>query len=54
MAVFRIPDIFGADPDPDPALFVSDLQGATKKYFFSNFFLAYYFLQVHFHYSSKM
>ncbi len=37
MAVFRIHDIFGTDPDPDPALFVSDLQGANKKLFFLTF-----------------
>jgi hypothetical protein len=28
----------GADPAPDPALFVSDLQDANKKYFFSKYF----------------
>ncbi len=26
------------DPDPDPALFVTDLQDANKKLFFSKFF----------------
>jgi len=44
-----IPD---PDPyaDPDPALFVTDLQEANKKLSFS----AYYFLKVHLHYFSKI
>ncbi len=42
------PQHFGTDQDPDPALFISDLQDANKKYFFSSSFFAYYFLKVHF------
>jgi hypothetical protein len=38
--------------DPDPALFVSDLQDANKKYFFQSFF-PFYVLKVHLHHSSK-
>ncbi len=34
--------------DPDPALFVSDLQDANKTIF------AYYFLKVHLHHSAKI
>jgi hypothetical protein len=30
---------YGTDPDPDPALFVSDLQDAKKKEFFLGFCL---------------
>ncbi len=33
------------DPDPDPAIFVSDLQDVNKKKFLSCF--AYYFVKVH-------
>jgi hypothetical protein len=36
------------DPDPDPALFVSDLQDANKKYFFL------LFLKVDLHHSSMI
>ncbi len=38
---------------PDPALFVSDIQDANKKYFFLIVF-AYYFLKLHLHHSVKM
>jgi hypothetical protein len=38
------------DPDPDPAIFVIDLQDASKKTIFS----AYYFLKVHLHNFSKI
>jgi hypothetical protein len=31
------------DPAPDPALFVSDLQDANKKYFFTPSFYTYSF-----------
>jgi hypothetical protein len=43
------------DPDPtqDPALFVSELQDANKKLFFSPFF-AYYFWKVHLRHSLKI
>jgi hypothetical protein len=33
--------------DPDPAIFVTDLQDANKFFFLS--FFAYYFLKVHLH-----
>jgi hypothetical protein len=36
------------DYDPDPAIFVTDLQDANKKLIFS----AYYFLKVHLHHFS--
>ncbi len=47
-----------ADPclwliDPDPAIFVIDLQDANKKLIFKSF-SAYYFLKVHFHHFSKI
>jgi hypothetical protein len=35
------------DPDPDPAIFVIDLQVANKKQFVSPSFSAYHFLTVH-------
>ncbi len=38
--------------DPDPAIFVTDLQEAIKKQFF--YFSAYYFLKVHLHNFSKI
>jgi hypothetical protein len=41
------------DPDPDPAILISDLQEATKSCFFSRFF-AYYFLKGHLHHFSKI
>jgi len=37
--------------DPDPAIFISELQD-VKKLFFIKFF-AYYFLKVHLHHFSK-
>ncbi len=40
------------DPDPDPALFVSDLQDAPKKCYVS--FYADSFLKKHLHHSSKI
>jgi hypothetical protein len=40
------------DPDPDPAIFVIDLQDANKKRIFQSFF-AYYFLKVHLHHFSE-
>ncbi len=49
---------FGVDPDPDPcpwrmdpdpAIFVIDLQDASKKLIFNKNFLAYYFLKLHLH-----
>ncbi len=40
--------------DPDPAIFVIDLQGANKKLFFNAIFSAYYFLKVYLHHFSKI
>jgi hypothetical protein len=37
------------DPDPDPAIFVIDLQDANKK-----LLSAYYLLKVHLHHFSKI
>jgi hypothetical protein len=34
--------------DPDPAIFVIDLQDANQKLIFSNSFSAHYFLKEHF------
>ncbi len=47
---------FGVDPDadPDPAIFVIDLQDANKKLIFLTSFSAYYFLKVHLHHFSKI
>jgi hypothetical protein len=44
------------DPDsnPDPAIFVSDLQDASKKLIFNTIFSAYYFLKAHLHHFSKI
>jgi len=39
--------------DPDPAIFVIDLQDANKKLNFVKIFSAYYFLNVHLHHFSK-
>ncbi len=67
-----VPDLlhFGVDPDPrihasdqgirirdpDPAIFVTDLQEANKKQFFMKFFclLSTYFLKIHLHHFSKI
>ncbi len=35
------------DSDPDPAIFVIDLQDASKKLIFNAIFYAYYFLKLH-------
>ncbi len=40
--------------DPDPAIFVIDLQDASKKQIFNTIFSAYYFLKVHLHHFSKI
>ncbi len=41
--------------DPDPAMFVIDLQDASKKLiFFNTIFSAYYFLKLHLHHFSKI
>ncbi len=42
------------DSDPDPAIFVIDLQDARKKQFFNTNFSTYYFLKVHLHHFSKI
>jgi hypothetical protein len=42
------------DPDPDLAIFVIDLQDASKKLIFNIIFSAYYFLKVHLHHFSKI
>ncbi len=47
-----------ADPclwlmDPDPAIFVIDLQDASQKLIFNKIFSAYYFLKVFLHHFSK-
>ena len=40
--------------DPDPAIFVIDLQDASKKLIFNTIFSAYYFMKVHLHHFSKI
>jgi hypothetical protein len=40
--------------DPDPAIFVIDLQDASKKLIFNTFFSAYFFLKLHLHHFSKI
>jgi hypothetical protein len=40
--------------DPDPAIFVIDLQDASKKLIFNTIFSAFYFLKVHLHHFSKI
>ncbi len=47
------------DPDPrihasDPAIFVIDLQDASKKLIFYTIFSAYYFLKLHLHHFSEI
>jgi hypothetical protein len=41
-------------PDPDPAIFVIDIQDANKKLIFFESSSAYYFLKVHLHHFSKI
>ncbi len=48
------PCLWPMDPDPDPAIFVIDLQDASKKLIFNTIFSAYYFLKVHLHHFSKI
>ncbi len=38
------------DSDPDPAIFIIDLQDASKKLNFNTIFFAYYFLKVQYIY----
>jgi hypothetical protein len=40
--------------DPDPAIFVIDLQDTSKELIFNIIFSAYYFLKVHLHHFSKI
>jgi hypothetical protein len=40
--------------DPDPAIFVIDLQDANKKLIKNESFSVYYFLKVHLHHISKI
>ncbi len=42
----------GSDADPDPAIFVSDLQDVNKNYFFKSLYS--HFLKEHLHHFSKM
>jgi hypothetical protein len=42
------------DADPDPAIFVIDLQNANKKQLKKKSFPAYYFLKVLLHHFSKI
>jgi hypothetical protein len=43
------------DLDPDPAIFVIDLQDASKKLIYKKkSFSAYYFLKVHLHHFSRI
>ncbi len=63
LTVLGIHDILGWNPDPDPrihafdpdpAIFVIDLQDASKNLFFNTIFSAYYFLKLHLHHFSKI
>jgi hypothetical protein len=42
------------DSDPDPAIFVIDLQDASKKLIFNTIFPPFYFLKVVLHHFSKI
>jgi hypothetical protein len=42
------------DSDPDPAIFVIDIQDANKKQIFKKSFSTFYFLKVHLHHFSKI
>jgi hypothetical protein len=42
------------DSDPDPAIFVTDLQDESKKLIFNTIFSAYYLLKLHLHHFSKI
>jgi hypothetical protein len=42
------------DPDPDPDIFVIDLEDVSKKLIFKHNFSAYYFLKLHLHHFSKI
>ncbi len=47
-------DLYRCLMDPDPAIYVIDLQDATKKLIFLKKDSAYYFLKVHLHHFLKM
>ncbi len=40
--------------DPDPAIFIIELQHTSKKLIFNKIFSAYYYLKVHLHHFSKI
>jgi hypothetical protein len=42
------------DTDPDPAIFVTNPQDASKKLIFNSIFSANYFLKLHLHHFSKI
>jgi hypothetical protein len=42
------------DADPDPSIFIIDLQDANKKIIFEKGFPAYYFLKILLHHFSKI
>jgi hypothetical protein len=48
------PCLWLIEPDPDPAIFITDLQDASKKLIFEHNFSAYYFLKLHLHHFSKI
>jgi hypothetical protein len=56
--VLRIHDILGwiriRILDPDPAIFVIDLQDASKNLFFNTIFSAFYFLKLNLHHFLKI
>ncbi len=47
------PCLWLMDPDPDPSIFVIDLQVVKKNQIFKTIFSAFYFLKVHLHHFSK-
>ncbi len=48
------PCLWLMDPDPDPSIFLIDLQDASKNQFFNTIFSAYNFLKLHLHHFSKI
>ncbi len=54
MLMRSVPDPWHFGVDPDPAIFVIDLQDASKKLIFNTIFSAYYFLKIHLHHFSKI
>ncbi len=45
---------FDVDPEPDPSVFITDLQDANKKLITNFFSSAYYFLKILLHHFSKI